>query len=169
MPINIGRHTYGTPIVKGQMNTVNIGSFCSIAENVVIDGGFNHNTSFISTFPFNQYWNLDLEGHPVCKGDVNIGNNVWIGQDVKIMSGVTIGDYSVIASGSIVTKDVTDFALYAGVPAKFVKRRFQIKDCCKLVEIKWWEWPDEEIKSIAHLLMSDKIHELYEYHLNRNK
>lgn len=138
------------------MNNVTIGKYCSIAQGVIVDGGFNHNMNFVSTFPFNSIQGCEhLTGHPVCKGDIVIGNDVWIGEDAIIMSGVTIGDGAVIAARSIVTKDVEPYSMVAGSSAKFKKYRFTKEQIGALLEIKWWDWPHEKIVENAPLLMGD--------------
>lgn len=154
--IKIGAYSYDVPIRRGTMNNVTIGKYCSIAQGVIVDGGFNHNMNFVSTFPFNSMQGCEhLTGHPVCKGDIVIGNDVWIGEDAIIMSGVTIGDGAVIAARSIVTKDVEPYSMVAGSSAKFKKYRFSKDQIEHLLKIKWWDWDEEKIKENAHLLMGD--------------
>lgn len=155
----IGTHTYGNPIRRGDMNTIHIGKFCSIAEGVVFDSGFNHNAKFVSTFPFNSRWpGCELiEGHPICKGDITIGNDVWICEHVLIMSGITIGDGAVIGAHSIVTKDVAPYSIVAGAPAREIKKRFSPEIIEQLLKIRWWDWPDEKILEFTPLLMNEDI------------
>ena len=76
---------------------------------------------------------------------VKIGNDVWIATNVTILRGVEIGDGAVIAAGSVVTKSVPPYAVVGGNPAKFIKWRFPLEAREKLLEIKWWDWDDEEI------------------------
>lgn len=154
--IKLGLHSYDLPIRRGTMNNVTIGKFCSIAEGVIFDGGFNHNMEFISTFPFNRLEGLEsLKGHPLCKGDIIIGNDVWIGEDAIIMSGITVGDGAVVAARAIVTRNVEPYSMVAGMPSKHKKFRFSETQIESLLKIKWWDWPEEKIKSNAHLLMGD--------------
>jgi acetyltransferase-like isoleucine patch superfamily enzyme len=157
----VGKRTYGNNNIvrKGTHNSIIVGSYCSIAENCVCDGGWGHNTKFITTYPFNEMFDQcsHLTGHPVCRGDIVIGNDVWIGNDCIIMSGVTIGDGAVIGARSIVTKDVEPYAIYAGCPAKHIRKRFTDKQINNLLKIKWWDWDDTEIIDNADLLMSENI------------
>lgn len=154
--ITIGLHSYDAPIRRGTMNKVTIGKYCSIAEGVIFDGGFNHNMEFVSTFPFNRLEGLEhLTGHPLCKGDTVIGNDVWIGEDAIIMSGVTVGDGAVIGARAIVTKDVDPYTMVAGMPAVYKKYRFFPHQIEALKRIKWWDWSEEKVKQNAHLLMGD--------------
>ena len=145
--INVGVGTYGQTNIarRGVMNNINIGKYCSIATNVIVDGGFNHNSSFVSTYPFYNMHGLG-EQNIVCKGDVNIGNDVWICEDVIIMSGVTIGDGAIIGAKSIITKDVYPYSVVAGCPAKCIKMRFDANDINSLLLIKWWDWSEEKIR-----------------------
>lgn len=158
--IKIGKHSYDSPIRRGSMNNIIIGKYCSIAEGVIFDSGFNHNMDFVSTFPFNSLPGLDyLKGHPLCKGDIVIGNDVWIGEGAIIMSGITVGDGAVIAARAIVTKDVEPYSMVAGMPAKFKKYRFTKDQTESLLRIKWWDWEDQKVMENAHLLQSDNIEE----------
>lgn len=154
--VKIGAHSYDPPIRRGDMNDIYIGKYCSIAIGVIFDSGFNHNMKFASTFPFNKLEGLEhLTGQVICKGDIHIGNDVWIGEDAMIMSGVTIGDGAVIAARAIVTKDVEPYSMVAGMPAKFKKYRFKDYQISALLELKWWDWPEEKIKEAAPYLMGD--------------
>lgn len=153
--LTLGDYSYDAPIRRGAMNNITIGKYCSIAEGVVFDSGFNHNMNFVSTFPFNKVEGLEyLTGQVICKGDIHVGNDVWIGEDAMIMSGVTIGDGAVIAARAIVTKDVDPYSMVAGMPAKFKKYRFEQEEREFLLALKWWDWPEEKIKEASPYLMS---------------
>lgn len=158
--VTIGAHTYGDVVRRGDMNNINIGKYCSIATDVVFDSGMNHG-KYISNFPFKTRIGVGNETN-VCKGDINIGNDVWVGEHVLIMSGVTIGDGAIIASHSKVTKDVPPYAIVGGIPAKIIRYRFSPMDVEKLLKIKWWDWPDEDVREYASLLSSSKIDEFIE-------
>ena len=144
--MTVGVGTYGQSNIarRGVMNDITIGKYCSIATNVVIDGGFNHNTDFVSTYPFYNMHGLG-EQNVICKGDVVIGNDVWICENVLIMSGVVIGNGAVIGANSIVTKDVEPYSIYAGSPAKCIKMRFDVNDIKQLQNIRWWDWSEQKI------------------------
>lgn len=160
----IGDYTYGDPIRRGKGNTVTIGKFCQIAQNVRLDGGFQHNTNFISTYPFNQRFIEceHLEGHPHIKGDITIGNDVWIGEDAVIMSGVTIGSGAIIGMGAIISKNVPPYSVVVGAPQKLLRMRYSSETIIKLLVLAWWDEPIWDIKEkIAPLLMSNKIEELF--------
>jgi len=90
---------------------------------------------------------------------VRIGNDVYIGYHVIILSGVTIGDGAVIGAGSVVAGDVPPYAIVAGNPAHIVRYRFDEETITKLLEIRWWDWPDEKVKENVHLICHDRADE----------
>jgi serine acetyltransferase len=98
-------------------------------------------------------------GHPSCKGDIIIENDVWIGAKATIMSGVKISNGSIVASGSVVTKDVPPYSIVAGNPAKVVKMRFNYQQIEDLLNISWWNWDEDKIKENAMIMWSDNIDE----------
>jgi virginiamycin A acetyltransferase len=127
-----------------------IGKFCMIASGVTfIMNGANHLTDAISTYPFAIFghgWEMAMEGkeYPI-KGDIHIGNDVWIGYNATIMAGVTIGDGAIIATNATVTNDVPPYSIVGGNPAREIKRRFSDSQIERLLEIKWWDWDAEKI------------------------
>jgi len=138
-----------------------IGKFCMIASGVTfIMNGANHLTESVSTFPFAIFgngWEKAMEGktYPT-KGDTTIGNDVWIGYKATIMAGVTIGDGAIIASGSIVTKDVEPYSIVGGNPANLIRKRFSEEKIERLLEAKWWDWDLEKItKNVQNLTGED--------------
>ena len=96
-------------------------------------------------------------GHPTCKGDIKVGNDVWIGATSTIMSGITIGDGAIIGAGSMVTKNVPPFAIVAGNPSKIVKYRFTEEQIEKLLQISWWDWEEDKIRDNAMSMWSSNI------------
>ncbi len=162
--ITIGERTYGKPTVHHADSGSNlvIGAYCSIAEGVEIFLGGNHRVDWVSTYPFSEFDNIfenatQCKGHPATKGDVIIGNDVWIGYKTTILSGVTIGDGAVVAANSTVTKNVGAYEIVAGNPAKVVKKRFDETTIARLLAIKWWDWDDKEISQNLHLICSSNI------------
>lgn len=156
----VGKHTYGVPTVKGSANKVVIGKYCSIAEGVIIDGGFGHNTENITTYPLHRLF-PEVKSNVVVKGDVIIGSDVWLGTDCVIMSGVTIGHGAIIGMRCIVSKDVAPYEIVVGAPQKVLRKRFNEEQIEKLLALKWWDKPDEEVRKIAPLLASNKIEEIF--------
>lgn len=174
-PSNVffGDFTYGYPKIYswGEGTKLKIGKFCSIAGDVKIYLGGNHRIDWITTYPFNRlpdYFpeSRNIEGHPSSKGDVNIGNDVWLGDSCVILSGINIADGAVIGANSIVTKDIGPYEVYAGNPARFIKKRFSDDDISRLLEMKWWNWEISQIRKCNHILCSGKIIELYEHYLS---
>lgn len=104
-------------------------------------------------------------GHPTCKGDIVVENDVWIGAKSTIMSGVKIQNGSIIGANSVVTKDIPPYAIVVGNPAKIVKYRFSEKIIESLLEIAWWNWTEDRIKTEAMTLWSTNINEFIEKHL----
>lgn len=165
--MTIGKYSYGTPRLHWASDraTLIIGNFCSIAQNVSIylGNGFGHDIAHVSTYPFgfihhDKFPNI-INHSRNTNGDVIIGNDVWIGDDVRIMSGVTVGDGAIIANNSHVVKNVEPYTLVGGNPARFIKQRFTNSQIDKLLQIKWWNWPDERINQITHLLCGPNIND----------
>ena len=146
----VGDYSYIGP--KCDFWNVKIGKFSSISSNVTI-GLATHPIDFISTSPIffspqngtGTKW-VEKKYFDDQPKETVIGNDVWIGMNVIIMSGIRIGDGAIIAAGSIVTKDVSEYGIYAGVPAKLIKKRFSDEIIKKLVSLRWWDKPDDEIK-----------------------
>ena len=173
--LQFGKYSYGEPIILFESSGAKlyVGNFCSIAENVKIFLGGNHNINWITTYPFGHInkktFNLfNGDGHPTTKGDVIIGNDVWIGNNTTIMSGIKIGDGAVIAANSHVVKDVKPYELIGGNPAKHIKYRFTKEQIDKLLKIKWWDWTDEEINKFVPLLCSENIDNFIQTFNNNN-
>lgn len=167
--IIIGQYTYGMPTIyndKGKYK-VKIGKFCCIAENVKILVDGNHITNWITIFPFEIY----AEGFPGPidrstgkEMDIIIGNDVWIGMDALILPSVSIGDGAVIGAGSVVTKNVEDYEIVGGAPAKHIRYRFSKEQIESLKRIKWWDWPLEKIRQNSFLLESQEIDKFIDKH-----
>lgn len=162
---DIGDYTYGTPNVMnyGNASRLKIGKFCSIAKNVSIVMGGIHHTSGATTYPFEEIFGFNGGRRTFSKGDTIIGNDVWIGYGATILSGLTIGDGSIIAAGALVTKSVDPYTVVGGNPAKEIKKRFDDKTIKQLIKIKWWEWDIKKIKKNIPLITGDiekflKIH-----------
>ena len=142
-----------------------IGKFCMIASDVTfIMNGANHLTNAITPYPFaifGEGWKNAMEGKKYPnKGDISIGNDVWIGYNATIMAGVKIGDGAIIATNATVTKDVEPYAIVGGNPAKLIKKRFSADQIKKLLTIQWWNWDIDKITRNLHLLTDHRIEEL---------
>lgn len=150
-----------------QLDRLIIGNYVAIASGAVIlmGGNHNHRTDWISLYPFVE----TIQESYQTKGDTRIGHDVWIGMDAMILPGVTIGDGAIIASGSVVTKDVEPYTLVGGNPAKFIKQRFTDEETQKLLEIKWYCWPRTEIEKALPLISSGDVDALYAYYHKKIK
>lgn len=136
-----------------------IGKFCSIASGTkFIMGSANHRLGSVTTYPFNVFggsWQENTPDHMSqlpFKGDIVIGNDVWIGRESIIMPGVKIGDGAIIAACSVVTKDVEPYSVVGGNPARFIKKRFNDELIELLLEFKWWDLPPEKLVTVLPLL-----------------
>lgn len=136
-----------------------IGKFCSIACGAkFIFTSANHTKRSLSTYPFPLFfeeWNLDRKNVTDSwdnKGDIVIGNDVWIGFEAVIMQGVTIGDGAVIGTRAVVTKDVAPYTVVGGIPAKPIKKRFSEETISRLEKLEWWnrdeKWISKNIEAI---------------------
>ena len=141
-----------------------IGKFCSIACGAkFIFNCANHTLKSLSTYTFPLFFEeWDLPKSEVAsawdnKGDIVIGNDVWIGYDAVIMAGVTIGDGAIIGTRAVVTKDVEPYSIVGGVPAKEIRKRFAPEVITRLLELQWWNWPDEKIRRAIPLIRIGKI------------
>jgi virginiamycin A acetyltransferase len=141
-----------------------IGKFCSIACGVkFLFNSANHMLSSFSTYPFPIFfeeWGLD--GKNVAnawdnKGDIIIGNDVWIGYEAIILAGVAVGDGAVIGTRAVVTKDVPPYTIVGGVPAKPIRKRFPEETISALQEIKWWDRPRKKIAQNIDAIQSGRI------------
>lgn len=157
----IGRGSYGGLAVRdwGEGTTLRIGAFCSIAKGVQVFLGGNHNTRFVTTYPFAALWPAAraFGGHPCSRGDVNIGNDVWIGAEAVILSGVTVGDGAVVGARAVVSRDVAPYAIVAGNPAQPAGNRFPAALVARLLALRWWDWDDARIERALPLLLSERI------------
>jgi acetyltransferase-like isoleucine patch superfamily enzyme len=162
--MSVGKYSYGRPNINWNNNDAKliIGNFCSIANGVNIYLGGNHRIDWITTYPFghihkNIFNKFDGVGHPSTKGNVVIGNDVWIGANSTIMSGIKIGDGSVIANNSHVVKNVEPYSIVGGNPAKHIRYRFTQEQIKELLDIQWWYWEDEKINEFTKILCNNDI------------
>ena len=156
--LKIGKKSYGTIKVLNQstMNDIKleIGSYCSIAKGVTFILGGEHNLSTLSTYPFKSQI-LKQGKEAKSKGSIIIKDDVWIGYNAVICSGITIGQGAVIAAGSIVTKNVPPYAIVGGNPAKIIKYRFSENIIHKLLETNISELFDKMCKQDIEKLYTE--------------
>jgi virginiamycin A acetyltransferase len=140
---------------------LHIGKFCMIASGAeFIMNGANHLVNAVSSYPFAIFgddWAHAMEGKTYPnKGDIVIGNDVWIGYQATILSGVTVGHGAIIGSKSVVASDVPPYSIVAGNPARIIRKRFDDETIEKLLALAWWDWDLEKITThVAHLTGND--------------
>lgn len=148
---SIGKYSYIGE--NGSILYADVGMFCSIAENCTI-GGPSHSMEYVSTSPVftkgrnifgKNFAKIDFEPY---KRTI-IGNDVWIGSMCMIKAGVHIGNGAVIGMGSVVTRDVPDYEIWAGNPARCIRKRFDDETIEKLKKIKWWEYDDTKLEILG--------------------
>ncbi|WP_421698421.1 type B chloramphenicol O-acetyltransferase [Ancylobacter sp.] len=181
--IRVGRHSYYSGYYHGHgfddcarfllpdegADKLIIGSFCSIGSGAafIMAGNQGHRSDWISTFPF--FWMSDVPAFAGAKngykpaGDTVIGNDIWIGSEAIIMPGVTIGDGAVIGTRALVTKDVEPYAIIGGNPARIIRKRFDDSAIAKLLELRWWDWSDDELRDAMPLLTSGDVSALHRH------
>lgn len=155
---------YHYPINKDKLI---IGKFCSIAcgTKFMFTSG-NHSLKSLSTYTFPIFfdeWNLDAKNITSAwdnKGDIVIGNDVWVGYEAVIMHGVKIGDGAIVGTRAVVTKDVPPYTIVGGVPARPIRKRFDDETIEKLLKIKWWDWDKEKIEKNISVIQSGEIDKL---------
>lgn len=152
---------YHYPVNKDRLF---IGKFCSIACGAkFIFTSANHTMSSLSTYPFPLFfeeWGLPVSEVASAwdnKGDIVIGNDVWIGYEAVVLSGVRIGNGAVIGARAVVTKDVEPYTVVGGVPAKPIKKRFCQSDIEKLETLCWWDLPREQLRQLLPLIKSGNL------------
>lgn len=164
---SIGVGSYGLPNVHdwNEGSTLKIGAFCSIAANVDIFLGGHHYIQWVTTYPLPTMLaqRAPIPPYGFSRGDVVIGNDVWLCSNSMVLSGVSIGHGAVVAAGSVVTRDVEPYSVVAGNPARHVKWRFDEQTRAALLDIAWWDWSLDEITAQSALLCSDNVHGLMEY------
>ncbi|MCC2875558.1 CatB-related O-acetyltransferase [Lachnoclostridium pacaense] len=159
---------YHYPINKDRLI---IGKFCSIACGArFLFNSANHTMGSLATYTFPLFY--EEWGHGMRpdmawdnKGDIVIGNDVWIGYEAVILAGVTIGDGAIIGTRAVVTKDVPPYTIVGGVPARMIRKRFSDEDVKTLQEMKWWDWPVEKISSAIPFIQAGDIDSLKRLHL----
>lgn len=162
-PTEFGRNNvlYHYPINHDKLI---IGKFCSIACGAkFLFNSANHTLSSLSTYPFPLFFEAwDLEKRDVTdawdnKGDIVVGNDVWIGYEAVILAGVTIGDGAIVGTRAVVTKDVPPYTIVGGIPAKPIRKRFSNETIYALLKMQWWNWPEEKIRQNIPAIKSGNL------------
>ena len=130
-----------------------VGKFCSIACGArFLFNSANHTLASLSSYPFPllfEEWGLEKKNVADAwdnKGDIVVGNDVWIGYEAVILAGVRIGDGAVIGSRAVVTRDIPPYTIVGGVPARTIRKRFDDTVIARLLDLRWWDWPEEAVR-----------------------
>jgi hypothetical protein len=162
-----GRGSYGVPRIhefRYDPARLLVGNYCSIGGTYLLGG--QHAVDHVTTYPLRIHLGLEgagTDGNPALRGDIVVGSDVWTGYGSWIMSGLTIGDGAVVATGAVVTKDVPPYAIVGGTPAKVIKYRFDEEQRAALLGIRWWDWPEDEIRRAVPYLAANDIDRFIEY------
>ena len=155
---------YHYPIHKERLV---IGKFCSIACGTrFLFNCANHTLNSLSTYTFPLFyeeWNLEKSNVVSAwdnKGDIIIGDDVWIGYEAVIMSGDHVGHGAIIAARAVVTKDVPPYTIVGGTPAREIRKRFDTDVIKRLLMLKWWDWPIDKIRQCLPYIMNGALDEL---------
>ena len=151
--IGVGSYIVGASLEFGStQGHVLVGNYSSIGHRIRFIAGLNHNGSFISTYPFRDFFGDSAEGvinsyFETNHNQVIIGSDVWIGADVTLLGGVRIGNGAIIGAGAVIAKDVPPYAVVVGNPARVIKYRFSPEEISFLQRLRWWNWERERIIS----------------------
>ncbi len=164
--IEIGDYSYGElQLVAWDKTTkLKVGKFCQVAFNVTVYMGGEHDRRRVSTYPFNTITGGDGASDRFTKGDITIGDDVWIGAQSIILSGSVIGTGAIIGAGTVVRKNTTipPYSIAIGNPVEVVASRFTKIQTVKLMSIAWWNWPIEKVKEAIPLLCDRNIEKFIE-------
>lgn len=155
-------------LYEGVPGKLIIGKFCQIAHGVqFLTSAANHQYDGFSTYPFatfNQSWSRSYAPNYLFSGDNIVENDVWIGHNATIMPGVQIGSGVIVGACAVVTKNVPNYCIVAGNPARIIRKRFSDEIIDILLKIQWWNWPDEMIFSNIRYIVNNNIEKLMQIH-----
>ena len=162
--LKCGKFSYGSPKIHrwGNKGKILIGSFCSFGPNIDIYMGADHRFDFITTSPlgadtFNNAFSKAHKNFLLDRGDLIIGNDVWVGAESKIFSGIEIGTGAIIGAGSVIRKNIEPYTIVYGNPAKEISKRFNEKIIKRLLDSEWWNLNDDNINELSNLLLSNNV------------
>lgn len=158
----MGAHSYGS--IKNSGGDVSIGKYCSIAGGVTAVILNDHCVNWVSTYPFRKTMAVTNAAHPVARQNskIIIENDVWIGQNATLLEDTILRNGVVVGSHSVVHGEIPAYCVAVGNPARIVKKRFSDEEIESLLNIQWWDWPEDKVKVYAPLLCSDNIKEFIE-------
>jgi acetyltransferase-like isoleucine patch superfamily enzyme len=136
---------------------VTIGNFCSIARNVSFQVEAHNHQKLTTYLIFKNVFNEDNDSEVVVPGNINVGNDVWIGSHSIVLGNVNIGNGAVVAANSVVNDDVPPFAIVAGSPARIIKYRFDQETIEKITELGWWNWDLAKLRKKKNLFIHEVV------------
>lgn len=169
--VTYGRGTYGVPTLFTHMldtTGLRVGSYSSIGGTYLLGGG--HPADRVTTYPLRVQLRMEgagEDGFPRKVRDTVIGSDCYVGWGCMLLSNVTIGDGAIVGSGALVTKDVPPYAIVGGNPAKIIRYRYDEQQIASLLRIRWWDWPEEEIRAAVDLLSGDDVDKFIAYARDR--
>lgn len=167
--LTIGRFSYidgpGTIFHFSELSPIRIGNFCSIARNVGFFLRTLHRADWVTQYPLAAMpWPegvaRPVNPHSHGKADIEIGSDVWVGEGTRFLPGVTVGHGSIIGAGTVVTKNVPPYSVFAGNPGAARKSRFAERDVELLLRLEWWNWPTDKIRHWAPVICSPHLDRL---------
>jgi hypothetical protein len=141
-----------------------IGPYSAVGGTHLLGG--QHAIKHVASYPFRINWQLPgagEDGSPAVRGDIVIGSDVWVTFGSYVLSGVNIGHGAVVATGAVISKDVPPYAIVGGNPQRIIKYRFSEEQIAALLEIKWWDWPEEEVREAVPYLAHEDVDRFIEY------
>jgi acetyltransferase-like isoleucine patch superfamily enzyme len=165
--VTYGAWSYGIPTIRtfDHDNTcLKVGHYSSIGSTILLGG--EHAADRVTTFPHRICMDMEgagEDGFPVTTGDTVIGSDVWACYGSMLLSGVNVGDGAILAGGAMIVKDVPPFAIVGGNPAKVLKYRFSEPEIEAMLELRWWDWPDDEVRKAVPLLADKDASAFIEY------
>jgi hypothetical protein len=162
----LGAWSYGRPRiltdVHGRERLI-VGNYSGLDGTWVL--GMNHGPRRVSWYPHRIHFEMEgnYDDYPVPTGDTIVGSDVWTMENCLILAGVKLGDGAYVAAGAVVTKDVPPYAIVGGNPAKLIRYRFTEEQIAALLEIRWWDWPEDKVRAAVPYLESEDIDAFIEY------
>jgi hypothetical protein len=171
--VTLGPGTYGVPPILTFMldkTCLHVGSYSSLGALMMLGG--KHPSDRVTTYPHRIWMGMEgagEDGFPTPTGDTIVGSDVWLCYEALILSGLTIGDGAIVAAGAVVTKDVPAYAIVGGNPARLIRYRYPEEQREALLDIRWWDWPEHEIRDAVPLLAGDDVDAFIEYARTRSR
>ena len=163
----LGTESYGISSIytfTHDSTRLHIGNYSSVGCTILLGGEHAHD--MVTTYPHRILWGMEgagEDGFPTKTGDTLVGSDVWAAYGATLLSGVHVGDGAIVANGALVTKDVPPFAVVGGCPAKVIRYRFSDEQIQALLDIRWWDWPPDEVRAAVPYLASRDIAAFIEY------